>query len=135
MPAEYSVPAQYSGPPLCSGAPGPAGIEGQSDGVYLYRDTEGQPDDSTTTAAQPDEHDHPYWYDLPGTAAKAAAPPSPGKTRGPFEPLVSSAGLPGTAGHPAEAGADPHGGAGQTEAGPADPPEGTCVVADQARTR
>jgi hypothetical protein len=72
--------------------------------VYIYRDTSGQTDDPVATP-QPDENDPAYWYDLPGTGSGGAesprgpgggAPNAPEKTRGPFEPLVSSADLPGT---------------------------------------
>jgi len=65
--------------------------------VYVYRDIEDQPDDPAAAAPAPDEHDASYWYDLPGTAAQGDATPRlPQETRGPFEPLVSSADLPGT---------------------------------------
>ncbi len=60
--------------------------------VYVYRDTDGQPGDPRATPAGPDEHDAAYWYDLPGTGAKEAMTPRVSQeTRGPFEPLVSSA--------------------------------------------
>ena len=77
--------------------------------VYVYRDTGGQPDDHVAAAAGPDENDAAYWYDLPGTGSAGTgpggdAPQVPQETRGPFEPLVSSAG-PATpdAAHPGEA--------------------------------
>ena len=65
--------------------------------MYVYRDTGGQPDDRAAAAPAPDEHDAAYWYDLPGTGAgEDITPDVPLETRGPFEPLVSSADLPGT---------------------------------------
>jgi len=62
--------------------------------VYVYRDTSGQP-------AGPGEQDAAYWYDLPGTGSGEDAPHLVQVTRGPFEPLVSSAGEPA---RPASAG-------------------------------
>jgi len=56
--------------------------------VFVYRDT---PDQET---GGPD--DPSYWYDLAGTAAAEETPDVPAETRGPFEPLVSSADPPGT---------------------------------------
>jgi len=53
--------------------------------VYVYRDTSGQP-------GGPGEQDAAYWYDLPGTGSAEDAPHVAHETRGPFEPLVSSAG-------------------------------------------
>ena len=65
--------------------------------VYVYRDTDGQPDDLTAAASGPSESDAAYWYDLPGTGAgEDTNPRVPQETRGPFEPLVSSADPPGT---------------------------------------
>ena len=65
--------------------------------VYVYRDTGGQPDDPAAAAPGPDEHDASYWYDLPGTSAEGDTTARvPQETRGPFEPLVSSADPPGT---------------------------------------
>ncbi len=65
--------------------------------MYVYRDTDGQPDDPRAAAAGPDEHDAAYWYDLPGTGAREARTPRVSQeARGPFEPLVSSANPPGT---------------------------------------
>jgi hypothetical protein len=65
--------------------------------VYVYRDTGGQPDDPAPATPGPDEHDAAYWYDLPGTGAgEDTTPRVPQETRGPFEPLVSSADPPGT---------------------------------------
>ena len=65
--------------------------------VYVYRDTGGQPDDPAAAAPGPDEHDASYWYDLPGTSAGGDTTARvPQETRGPFEPLVSSADPPGT---------------------------------------
>jgi len=66
--------------------------------VYVYRDTGGQPDDPAAAAPGPDEQDAAYWYDLPGTGTGGDSTPRvPQETRGPFEPLVSSAGPPGAA--------------------------------------
>ena len=65
--------------------------------VYVYRDTGGQPDGPAAAAAGSDEHDASYWYDLPGTSARGDTTPRVSQeTRGPFEPLVSSADPPGT---------------------------------------
>ena len=65
--------------------------------VYVYRDTGGQPDEPAAATPGPDEHDAAYWYDLPGTGSGGdTAPRVPQETRGPFEPLVSSADPPGT---------------------------------------
>jgi hypothetical protein len=65
--------------------------------VYVYRDTGGQPDEPAAAAPGPDEHDASYWYDLPGTGGGGETTPHvPQETRGPFEPLVSSADPPGT---------------------------------------
>jgi hypothetical protein len=64
--------------------------------VYVYRDTGGPPDDPAAAAQGPDEHDASYWYDLPATGAGGDTTPHvPEETRGPFEPLVSSADPPG----------------------------------------
>ncbi len=66
--------------------------------VYVYRDTGGQPDDPAAATPGPDEQDAAYWYDLPGTGTGGDSTPRvPQETRGPFEPLVSSAGPPGAA--------------------------------------
>jgi hypothetical protein len=80
--------------------------------VYVYRDTDGMPDDSGPPAPGPDENDPAYWYDLPvtgpaGSDQPGGVPNVPRETRGPFEPLVSSAGPAPDAAHPA--GADPAG--------------------------
>ncbi len=65
--------------------------------MYVYRDTGGQPDDPAPATPGPDEHDAAYWYDLPGTGVgEDTTPRVPQETRGPFEPLVSSADPPGT---------------------------------------
>jgi hypothetical protein len=59
--------------------------------VYVYRDTGSQPDDPAA-AAGPGERDAAYWYDLPGTGGGGDTTPRvPQETRGPFEPLLSSA--------------------------------------------
>jgi hypothetical protein len=58
--------------------------------VYVYRDSGEEPGDA---GRGPDENDAAYWYDLPGTGYGADAPPRlVQEARGPFEPLVSSAG-------------------------------------------
>jgi hypothetical protein len=59
--------------------------------VYVYRDTSERP--GGEAAASPDEHDAAYWYDDLSAATNAHVPE---ETRGPFEPLVSSADLLGT---------------------------------------
>ena len=65
--------------------------------MYVYRDTGDQPDDPAAAVPGPDEHDAAYWYDLPGTGGGGDTTPRvPQETRGPFEPLVSSADPPGT---------------------------------------
>ncbi len=65
--------------------------------MYVYRDTGGQPGDPAAAVPGPDEHDAAYWYDLPGTSAGGDPPARvPQETRGPFEPLVSSADPSGT---------------------------------------
>jgi hypothetical protein len=59
--------------------------------VYVYRDTGSQPDDPAA-APGPGERDAAYWYDLPGTGGGGdTTPRAPQETRGPFEPLLSSA--------------------------------------------
>jgi hypothetical protein len=70
--------------------------------VFVYRDTEGQPGDAGRRPSGPD--DPSYWYDLAATGPAEETPPVPEETRGPFEPLVSSADPPGTVRSPA---ADP----------------------------
>jgi hypothetical protein len=65
--------------------------------VYVYRDTGGHGDNPGPAAAQPAEQDASYWYDLPGTGSGGDASQMIKETRGPFEPLVSSADPPGTA--------------------------------------
>jgi hypothetical protein len=76
----------------------PAGPARSSESdVYVYRDTGDQPDDPAAAAPGPDEHDVSYWYDLPGTSAGGDTTARVlQETRGPFEPLVSSADPPGT---------------------------------------
>ncbi len=67
--------------------------------MYVYRDTGGQPDDPVA-ARGPGENDTAYWYDLPGTGSGADGPPHVvEETRGPFEPLLSSADPPATTPH------------------------------------
>lgn len=64
--------------------------------VFVYRDTSDQPGGRAATGPGPGEDDAAYWYDLPvggpGTDAPAHVV---AETRGPFEPLVSSADPPG----------------------------------------
>ena len=75
----------------------PATPEHEAPGdVYVYRDTDGQPDDHVVAAQGREEDDAAYWYDLPGTGSAADAPQVVQETRGPFEPLVSSTDPPGT---------------------------------------
>ena len=75
--------------------------------MYVYRDTDGQPDDPRAAVAGPDEHDAAYWYDLPGTGGREDTTPRVSQeTRGPFEPLVSSADPPGTTPRSADRPAD-----------------------------
>ena len=64
--------------------------------MYVYRDTDGQPDDHVAAAQGREEGDAAYWYDLPGTGSAGDAPQVLQETRGPFEPLVSSTDPPGT---------------------------------------
>jgi hypothetical protein len=65
--------------------------------VYVYRDTAGQPDEPpAAVAAGSAEQDAAYWYDLPREHPGEDTPHALEETRGPFEPLVSSAGPPGT---------------------------------------
>ena len=69
--------------------------------MYVYRDTSEPPG---AASGEPPENDAAYWYDLPRTGDGADAPPRAVlQTRGPFEPLVSSA---GPAGEPRSAGPD-----------------------------
>lgn len=65
--------------------------------VYVYRDTGTRPDEDAadSPAQHPAEHDAAYWYDL----LTEDTTPKPEKTRGPFEPLVSSGGLANDAAH------------------------------------
>jgi hypothetical protein len=62
--------------------------------VFVYRDTEDQPGDAGLRPPGP--NDPAYWYDLAGTGPAEETPPAGEETRGPFEPLVSSADPPGT---------------------------------------
>ena len=72
-------------PPRRPDAPGPAD-------VFVYRDTSDHPGDPAAAAPGPGENDAAYWYDLPGTGAGTDAPAHVvEESRGPFEPLVSSA--------------------------------------------
>jgi hypothetical protein len=61
--------------------------------VFVYRDTVAPPGD---TRPEPGPNDPSYWYDLPGTGPVEETPHVSEATRGPFEPLVSSADPPGT---------------------------------------
>jgi len=73
-------------PPRPPDAPGPAN-------VFVYRDTGDHPGGPAAAVPGPGENDAAYWYDLPGTGAGADAPAHVvEESRGPFEPLVSSAG-------------------------------------------
>ena len=64
--------------------------------MYVYRDTGGQADSPGTAASRPAEQDASYWYDLPGSGSGGDASQVIEETRGPFEPLLSSADPPGT---------------------------------------
>jgi hypothetical protein len=65
--------------------------------VYVYRDATGQPDDpGAAVAAGSAEQDAAYWYDLPGAHPGEDTPHVLEETRGPFEPLLSSADPTGT---------------------------------------
>lgn len=68
--------------------------------MYVYRDTSERP--GGEAAASPDEHDAAYWYDDLSAATNAHVPE---ESRGPFEPLVSSADPLGT--HPDPLGVHP----------------------------
>jgi hypothetical protein len=77
--------------------------------VYVYRDTSGQPESPAAASRGPDENDPAYWYDLPGAGSASgsgslsgtdAPPRTAGETRGPFEPLVSSAAPPDATARP-----------------------------------
>jgi hypothetical protein len=72
--------------PAYPASPGP---EGQDAEVYVYRDTSESSGQPAAAATEPgaDEPDASYWYDLSGEDSA----PVPAETRGPFEPLVSSA--------------------------------------------
>jgi hypothetical protein len=89
--------------------------------VFVYRDTEDQPADAGRKPPDPD--DPSYWYDLAPAGPAEETPPAPEETRGPFEPLVSSADPPGTArGSAADRAAVPEATAGAPGEGePADP--------------
>jgi hypothetical protein len=109
--------------------------------VFIYRDTGDQPDGPAATVPGPGENDAAYWYDLPVAGAGTDAPAHLiEETRGPFEPLVSSADPPGAA-HRASAGPDatpetvradqPPDAGDAGDAGPDDPRDET--VNDRAR--
>jgi hypothetical protein len=87
--------------------------------VYVYRDTARQPGDPAGSPAQdPAERDAAYWYDL------LAEDPAPKReeTRGPFEPLVPSAGPSPDAAYRQQAEPDAAGPAGtEPDRAPADP--------------
>jgi hypothetical protein len=86
-----------------SARPAASASEAPAD-VYIYRDTDGQAGDPGPAASRPAEQDTSYWYDLPGTGrgtgSAGGAPHVAEETRGPFEPLVSSADPPGTTHRP-----------------------------------
>jgi hypothetical protein len=94
--------------------------------VFVYRDTEDQPADTGRRPSGP--NDPAYWYDLAATGPAEETPPAE-ETRGPFEPLVSSADPPGTVRSSA---ADPGGGPEAAAGAPADGEPGDTVHA-QAR--
>jgi hypothetical protein len=94
--------------------------------VFVYRDTSDEPGGPPETGPGPGENDAAYWYDLPGPGAGTDVPAHVvEETRGPFEPLVSSADPPG----PALGAAGP--GQAPVAAGPEDSPQET--VHDRAR--
>jgi hypothetical protein len=71
--------------------------------VFVYRDTTDHPADAPAIMPATGQDDAAYWYDLPVPGARADAPAHVvEEARGPFEPLVSSADPPGTAGRVAE---------------------------------
>jgi hypothetical protein len=94
-PVRPSGPARPLGPGRLSDPARPATPAAD---VYVYRDTDGLPGDSGSSAPGPDEKDPAYWYDLPVTGPAGSDQPEGvlNETRGPFEPLVSSADPPGT---------------------------------------
>ena len=99
-PSGPARPPNFGGPadparPQSSGRPATPEDEAPGD-VYVYRDTDGQPDDHVAAAQGREEDDAAYWYDLPGTGSAGDAPQVIQETRGPFEPLVSSGDPPGT---------------------------------------
>jgi hypothetical protein len=60
--------------------------------VFVYRDTGDDLGGPAAAVPGPGENDAAYWYDLPGSGAGTDAPAHVvEETRGPFEPLVSSA--------------------------------------------
>ena len=94
-PANFGRPADPARPSESVRPADPA--RSAASDVYVYRDTGGQPDGPAAAAPEPDERDASYWYDLPGTSADGGTTPRvPQETRGPFEPLVSSADPPST---------------------------------------
>lgn len=95
--------------------------------MFVYRDTEDQPDNAGRRPPAPD--DPSYWYDLAATGPAEETPQVPEETRGPFEPLVSSADPPGTARGSA---ADPAAGPDAAAAAPGEGESGDTVHA-QAR--
>jgi hypothetical protein len=95
--------------------------------VFVYRDTEDEPGDTGRRPSGPD--DPSYWYDLAATGPAEETPPVPEETRGPFEPLVSSADPPGTVRRPA---ADPAAGPDAAAGAPGEGEPGDTVHA-QAR--
>jgi len=96
-PVRPSGPSRPPGPGRLSDPARPATPPAD---VYVYRDTDDLPGDSGSAAPGPDEKDPAYWYDLPVTGPAGSDQPEGvprvlNETRGPFEPLVSSADPPG----------------------------------------
>ena len=94
--------------------------------MFVYRDTEDQP---AGPGRRPGPDDPSYWYDLAATGPAEEAPPVPEETRGPFEPLVSSADPAGSVRSPA---ADPAAGPDAAAGAPGEGEPGDTVHA-QAR--
>jgi hypothetical protein len=105
-PGSYARPAgtSQSGQPERKG-PGPASASGRHAG-YAPSQPPVNPDAPAATTASghgTDEPDTSYWYDLSGSGSvPATSAPTPAGTRGPFEPLVSSARTPDDGGAPGE---------------------------------
>ena len=115
--------------PQGQGPTRPATLAGEAPAdVYVYRDTDGQAEDPGTAASRPAEQDASYWYDLPGTGpgtgSGGGASHVVEETRGPFEPLLSSAGPPGTTPRLTASPDSASPGAAQDNARPAEAPGG-----------